>query len=522
MTGNLGNKTIKARYEELAVLREPYLRRARICASYTLPMLIPPEGSNRHSRFKTPYQSVGAEGVNNLTAKQLMALFPPNTPIFKYTLESATLEEFSQDGNIRSRIEETLNKIERKVTYEIEVRAIRAPAHEALLHANVAGNVLLYIPQEGGMRSFPLSKYVVKRSPMGKLQEIIVQELIPFKSLPDNIKTIAFPYGYSGESQEDVEVYTYCHFKHKKCFITQEINGNEIEESKVEHPQEGCPFIPIREYCVDGEDYGRSFVEMWLGDLRALEKLSRAIAEGAAVSAKVIFMVNPNGSTRVKDLAEAENGGFVAGSANEVTTLQAQKYADMRVAIEQARAIEERLRKAFLMTSSIQRNGERVTATEWQLLAQELETSQGGAYSLMSQEVQLPLIKRFLYILEKTKDIPKLPSNIAKPTIVAGMEALGRGNDLNKLRTFLGTLTETIGPQQVAQWVNVSDIISRVGISIGVDMAGLIKTPEQVQQEQQQAQQMAMLQQAMPNGISQIGQMIQNAQKGEQQSNGEQ
>ena len=101
------------------------------------------------------------------------------------------------------------------------------------------------------------------------------------------------------------------------------------------------------------------------------------------------------------------------------------------------------------------------------------------------------------------------------------MEALGRGNDLNKLRTFLATLTETIGPQQVAQWVNVPDVISRVGVSVGVDMTGLIKTAEQVQEEQQQAQQMAMLQQALPNGINQIGQMIQNAQKGEQQTNDE-
>ena len=136
-------------------------------------------------------------------------------------------------------------------------------------------------------------------------------------------------------------------------------------------------------------------------------------------------------------------------------------------------------------------------------------------------QVSLATLLSALNLLEKDKSIPQLPGKIAKPTIVAGMEALGRGNDLNKLRTFLATLTETIGPQQVAQWVNVPDVISRVGVSVGVDMTGLIKTAEQVQEEQQQAQQMAMLQQVLPNGINQIGQMIQNAQKGEQQTNDE-
>ena len=122
--------------------------------------------------------------------------------------------------------------------------------------------------------------------------------------------------------------------------------------------------------------------------------------------------------------------------------------------------------------------------------------------------------------MKKNGKIPEIPKDYAQPTIIAGMEALGRGNDLNKLRTFLGTLTETIGPEQVSRWVNVSDIISRTAVSIGIDTMGLIKSEEQVMEEEQQAQQMAMMQQAMGPGINQLGQIMQNAQKGEETANG--
>ena len=124
--------------------------------------------------------------------------------------------------------------------------------------------------------------------------------------------------------------------------------------------------------------------------------------------------------------------------------------------------------------------------------------------------------------MKKAGKVPEIPKEYAQPTIIAGMEALGRGNDLNKLRTFLGTLTETIGPEQVSKWVNVSDIISRTAVSIGIDTMGLIKTQEQIVEEEQQAQQMAMVQQAMGPGINQLGQMIQNAQKGGLTDGGEQ
>jgi len=147
------------------------------------------------------------------------------------------------------------------------------------------------------------------------------------------------------------------------------------------------------------------------------------------------------------------------------------------------------LSAAFLLNSSVQRSAERVTAEEVRFMAQELETALGGVYSILSQEFQLPLINILLESLVKQGKMPRLPKESIRPTVVTGIEALGRGQDLNKLATFLQYL-QPLGQEVIASELNISDYIDRLAASLGIDTSGLIKSIEQKQQEQMQAQQM--------------------------------
>jgi hypothetical protein len=103
--------------------------------------------------------------------------------------------------------------------------------------------------------------------------------------------------------------------------------------------------------------------------------------------------------------------------------------------------------------------------------------------------------------MEKQGRMPVFPKNVIKPQIITGMEALGRGQDLNKLAQFLKFL-EPLGPQVIAQELNINDYIDRLGASLGLETNGLVKTPEQKQAElqaAQQAQQAQMMQESMKN-----------------------
>ena len=65
------DKTASGLYKELEARRQPFLDRARDCAKLTIPSVLPPQSHGRHSKLPTPYQSLGARGINNLSSKLL-------------------------------------------------------------------------------------------------------------------------------------------------------------------------------------------------------------------------------------------------------------------------------------------------------------------------------------------------------------------------------------------------------------------------------------------------------------------
>ena len=117
---------------------------------------------------------------------------------------------------------------------------------------------------------------------------------------------------------------------------------------------DALPYMCLRMVRVDGEDYGRGYVEEFLGDLKSLEGLSQALVESAAASSKVVFMIRPNSVTKKRDLAFTRNGDIITGSRDDVSVLQTDKQYDLRVVQESIRALEERMSFAFLLHTAIQ------------------------------------------------------------------------------------------------------------------------------------------------------------------------
>lgn len=496
-------------YEKLKIDRDSFLDRARDCSKYTIPTLIPPSGHSNGTKYYTPYQGIGARGVNNLASKLLLALLPPNSPFFRLQIDDFTLEELTKQEGMRAKVEEGLNKIERAVQSELEAGAVRVSAFEAMKHLLVGGNSLLYLPETGGMRVFPLEKYVVRRDPMGNVMDIVVKEMTAYDALPKDIRAaLSHEADKEPNGTKDIALYTHITMNDGEWKVYQEIKAMIVPGSEGTYPKDKSPWIPVRFTKVDGENYGRSYVEEYLGDIKSLEGLSQAIVEGSAAAAKVLFLVNPNGTTSQKTLAESPNGGVEEGNAADVTVLQLNKFNDFRVALETSTRIEERLAFAFLLNSAVQRNGERVTAEEIRYMANELEAALGGIYSILSQELQLPMVNRIMFAMERKKKLPVLPKGTVKPVIVTGIEALGRGNDMNKLQAFFEAAA---GIANLPPEINREDALTRLGTSLGIDMKGLVKTADQVAEEQAQAQQQAMMQDAMNPMITQGGQIMKQA-----------
>ena len=238
-----------------------------------------------------------------------------------------------------------------------------------------------------------------------------------------------------------------------------------------------------------------------MGDLKSLEALSQAICEGSAAAAKVVFTVSPSSTTKPSTLAKAGNGAIVQGRPDDIGVVQVGKQGDFSTAYQMIQQFERRLGEAFLVLTV--RQSERTTAEEVRMTQMELEQQLGGLFSLLTVEFLVPYLNRKLSVFQKTGDIPRLPKDIVKPTIVAGVNALGRGQDRESLQMFMQTIAQTMGPEAIAQYINPEEVVKRLAASQGIDTLNLVKTAQQLQQERQQ-QMMADQEMSLTNQTAQL------------------
>lgn len=498
-------------YTKLETKRQPYLTRAWDASELTIPFLLPRNGTLTQD-LPTPYQGIGARGVNNLSAKLLLTLFPANSPFFKFEIDDFTLQELTQRDDARALVEDGLGSMERAVATEIETKALRVPLYECLRHLIVAGNALLNITDEGTLRVFHLDQYVVDRDPQGAVITIVVKESISNEILLERFSVVPD----DSKDDKDHDLYTVIKRKKKKWEIYQEVANKRVPGADGTFPLDKSPWMALRFCRIDGENYGRGFVEEYIGDLRAVDGLNKAILEGSAAAARVLFLLNPNSTMKLRTLENAPNLAIRSGTKDDVTVLQMEKFNDFRTAETTMERIEQRLASVFLLNQSIQRDAERVTAEEIRFMASELETTLGGIYSILSLELQLPLAITFTDNLQKSGKLPKLPKGTIKPTIVTGFEALGRDAEANKMALFLQKSNEIFGPEVMAQYTNVSNVLKRFGTGFGLDIKDIIKDDEQVQEEQEEKQRLQTAQVALeklgPPGVKVVGDQIKQSQ----------
>ena len=421
-----------------------------------------------------------------LAAKLMLAILPPQTAFFKLQVRDDKLGQ-TLDPMMRSELDLSFSKIERLIMDYIAASSDRVVVHQALKHLIVSGNALIFMGKDG-LKHYPLQRYVVERDGNGNVIEIITKESVSRKVLgiapPPNEK----PNGEYGATEDDAEVYT--------CVKMDESSGNWrwhqevddmiLEGSQSTAPKNASPWLVLRFNTVDGEDYGRGRVEEFIGDLRSLDGLSQALVEGASVASKVIFLVSPSATTKPGTLAKAGNGAIIQGRPEDVGVVQVGKTADFATAAQLSQQIERRILEAFLVMNI--RNAERVTAEEVRLTQLELEQSLGGLFSLLTVEFLIPYLNRTMLILQRSNQIPKLPKELVRPKIVAGINSLGRGQDNEALTRFVATVGQTLGPEALAKYIDPTEAIKRLAAAQGIDILNLVRTAEQLQEMQAQAQ----------------------------------
>lgn len=486
--------TAYGRYTALRTDRDQYLDTAMQAAALSIPYLIrwDDEADVKGRRqLKTPWQSVGAKGVVTLASKLMLALVPAQTSFFKLQLDEAKMLEQNIDPQTRTEIDLSFAKIERTINELIAASDDRVVIHQALKHLVVTGNALIFMGKEG-LKLFPLNRYVVDRDGDGNVIEIVTRERIHRDLVKDQlpeVKKKPNAVGDDGEKShttDDVDIFTHVKLEGDQVVWHQEVEGKKLPKSFSKSPKKINPWICLRFNTVDAEPYGRGRVEEYMGDLKSLEALSQAIVEGSAAAAKVVFVVSPSSTTKPQTLAQAGNGAIVQGRPEDIGVVQVGKGADFQTALQQMQTLEKRLSEAFLILNV--RDSERTTAEEVRMTQMELEQQLGGLFSLLTVEFLVPYLNRKLQTLQQQKEIPNVPKDLVKPTIVAGLNAIGRGQDRDSLNQFMQTVSQTLGPDAIQKFINSDELIKRFAAAQGIDTLNLVKSMEEQQSDASMAQ----------------------------------
>ena len=485
--------TAQSRYEALSSQRNQFLQSAIDASKLTLPYLIKQDEDN--STYKVllnPYQSVGAKGVVTLASKLMLALLPPQTSFFKLQLDETTLLNEEIDPKVKSELDLSFSRIERTMMESIAASDDRVVVHQALKHLIVSGNALIYMAKEK-LKLYPLNRYVVDRDGIGNVIEIVTKERINKKIVENIFPQFKSTEGNSDESyagtgqSNQCDVYTHIKRDNNRFVWHQEVHGKVIPKSQGKAPLDTNPWLALRFNTVDNEAYGRGRVEEFIGDLKSLDALSQAIIEGSAAAAKVVFTVSPSSTTKPSTLAKAGNGAIIQGRPDDIGVVQVGKTADFATAYQMIQQLERRIAEAFLVLQV--RNSERTTAEEVRMTQMELERQLGGLFSLLTVDFLVPYLNRKLSVAQKSGDIPRIPAKLVKPTIVAGVNALGRGQDRESLQMFMQTIAQTMGPEAIVKFINPEEVIKRLAASQGIDVLNLVRSMEELQQQQEQSMQ---------------------------------
>jgi hypothetical protein len=503
-------RTVQSAWGALDGKRRALLTRCEKYAGFTLPQICTPPGYNENNtELQHDYQSVGAQAVNNLANKLVLALFAPSRPFFRLDLPSDLLQRLlSQGGITQSDLENKLAVGEKAAVKLLDSLGSRPKLYEAVKHLIVTGNVLLKLgaKKTDPLRVLGLKKYVVKRNMEGKWIDLIVKECVLFDELDPSAQAFLQKLTdrfnnidpNSPETVPKVDHFTRLTWnsEQQKYVLTQHVDEWELADDKFRgaYTERECPYRPLTWELGDENDYGTGLVEQCTGDFAALSILSEAEVQAAVLASEFRWLVNPAGMTKPEDLQSSGNGAALPGVQNDVIPLSA-AAAGVGQALQIVDNINtkyvNRIGQVFVLTGSVIRDAERVTAEEVRLVANDLETSLGGTYSRLAIDFQLPLA----FWLVKMSGV-NLNGTGIEPTIITGLDALSRNGDLENMKLCLQDLAgvSTLPPAMI-RVLKMDNISTDIFSARGIDSTRYVKTQQEQQADDAREQQAALAQQ---------------------------
>ena len=493
-----GIPTIEASWHLYDSDRISALTRKREHVSLTIPSLLPFAGKSQNQALPVPYNGLSSEGINALAARLVSVVLPVSSlPVFELYVD----QKFVPEGRDTTAMDTVLRRVEQAVMDRLYLTNLRPQLFLAFKHLITVGDVLMVMLPNLDIRLHRLDEYICRRTTEGTWRDIIIRQMIDPELQDPRIREMnagkphasqglpGFPQASLARQFEPIYERLRREGEDLPVGVMREFRQNKFDADK---HFDVAAHMPLRWNAVSGEDYGTSLVEDAFGDVRSLDGASAGLLDGIALNSEYRWGVNPAGITEIDDLRNSVNGDWVPASQNDVFPLNFQHAAQVEATLRAVTHKESRLGRRFLMNSAVQPTGERVTARQVSILAQELEQALGGVLTMVNRDIMIPVIKRAVWTLSQEEDgvfprefgeFIKDRDSLLKLRVRTGLELLKREADQEKLDALLERLA-TLPPQahEVIKWEGIT---RKIVNNIGMEPNGIVKTPEELAQERQ-------------------------------------
>ncbi len=473
-----------------------YLERGRENARLTIPKMLPPDGHTSGSRLYVPWRNIGARGLNSLTSRFVQTVVPSGSSFFRYDLSAATLEQLAgetEGEDIKTESAEALRSMEKEVHTFIDANGIREPAYRGVRQSLGVGNVLLHLDENDKLRAFPLTHYRVWRDGNDVAYRILLRQEMQMADMPDAVRGAMAAGQMKGaklpEHGKPLPIFTRIERipGSKRYRQVQEVCGEEVDGTEAFFTEDNLPWLAHRWENVEGENYGRAYLDDVIGDLATVDSLARSLTEITSDNARRVYLRRPGAMFSRAQFAKARSGAVLDGGPEDISTVKRDGDATgVQQAFQFLESTMADLRFAFFMLSAVQRQAERVTAEEIRTMAADLDLGLGPSYASAGMSLQRWLEQTVRARLTAKGKIPKLPAGV-EVHVVTGLEALGRTADFQRLRELLDTANATMGPEVIGQYLKPNIVLKQLGTALSVDTKELVRSEQEVQQQQMDA-----------------------------------
>lgn len=500
-----------------------YLQRAREASALTIPTLVP-EAGTAGQEVLSAYQSLGAEGVRSLASNLVLTILPMDLPFFRLEVP---FEAELRDPAAKAKVQQDMALLEQRILLALEEMQVRDKFHLCCQYYLVSGLGVMDFRHDIP-RVHRFENIRLRRDGRGNILCLLVREGVALEDLPETVTAEDLLTAAPNDTGFDSGrvMYTVLKRDREGRYETwQEVhdptNTGGDADRWYERPGSrktykswlDTPWVVVGFEWLDGEHYPRSYLDHLRADLDTYDLLMRATLEGAINAAQQRTFVRPGGMTDIDDILSSQNGAVLPGREEDIGSMNNRtRTADIQFAQQQVTVLEQRLSRQFLLFLSIRRDAERVTAEEIQQSALALRQGLGGSYAALAVQFQQHLVYIVLDYLSRDAQAKAIVEGYRqnygvalRPRVIAGLEVLGRAEALQRQTLAMNVYAQLLGPEALVRIVHPTRLMDSLLAGAGSPAPAWLRSEEEVQALDAQAQQAAIIQQAAPEIIKQAG-----------------